>query len=224
MDLVMIRPPGIESGAFVVFPDSNWFSLVLLFFSATANTDTGLNSFDCAQVLMHETYDNKANCDYGHYLHYTHYCCDCIYCFKYCNYFDFHYLLFNRMVGVDRLSDCMQARPQDACYLYHLDSKHSGKIACPCKRHGDHSTPPLQRLSQHTWLQQPGIGRWIPDVVCQLAGMGMVPGYVMKRKGVLCVMPHTSRERPNVNVTVLQQRCHHFWPKVSYIWNPTHLA
>ena len=38
MDLVMIRPPGIDNGAFVVSPDSVWYASVLLLFSASAMT------------------------------------------------------------------------------------------------------------------------------------------------------------------------------------------
>ena len=36
LDLVMIRPPGIENVAFVVTPDSVWYARVLLLFSAPA--------------------------------------------------------------------------------------------------------------------------------------------------------------------------------------------
>jgi hypothetical protein len=36
MDLVMILPPGIDNGAFVVTPDSVWYARVLLLFSASA--------------------------------------------------------------------------------------------------------------------------------------------------------------------------------------------
>ena len=50
MDLVMIRPLGIENGAFVVSPDSVWYARVLHLFSASAMTDTGSKSFDCALV------------------------------------------------------------------------------------------------------------------------------------------------------------------------------
>ncbi len=41
LDPVMIRPPGIEPGGFVVSPDSVWYARVLLLFSASAATDTG---------------------------------------------------------------------------------------------------------------------------------------------------------------------------------------
>jgi hypothetical protein len=65
MDLVMIWQPRIENGAFVVSPDSVWYAKVLLLFSASAVTDTGSKSFDCALVSTLETYDDLEN---GNYL------------------------------------------------------------------------------------------------------------------------------------------------------------
>ncbi len=67
LDPVMIRPPGMEPGGFVVSPDSVWSARVLLRFSASAATDTGSKSFDCALVSTMETYDDPENGD--HYLH-----------------------------------------------------------------------------------------------------------------------------------------------------------
>ena len=60
----MVRPPGIEPGWFVVSPDSVWYARVLLLFSASAATDTGSKSFDCAFVSTMETYDDSENGDY----------------------------------------------------------------------------------------------------------------------------------------------------------------
>ena len=74
LDLVMIRPPGIDNGAFVVSPDS-----VLLLFTATSQTDTGSKTFDCALVSTLETYDDPDNGIQCHYCHYCHYCqCYCL--------------------------------------------------------------------------------------------------------------------------------------------------
>ena len=61
LDLVMIRPPGIDHGAFVVSPSTVWYARVLLLFSATATTDTGSKSFECALVSTLETYDDPEN-------------------------------------------------------------------------------------------------------------------------------------------------------------------
>ena len=74
MDPVMIRPPGIDNGAFVVSPDTVWYARVLLLFSASAMTDTGSKSFDCALVSTLETYDDPDNGNYFHYAHYCNYC------------------------------------------------------------------------------------------------------------------------------------------------------
>ena len=70
MDLIMIWPPGIDNGAFVVTPGYIWYARVLLLFSASAATDTGSKSFNCALVLTLESYDdpengNQNNCDYN---------------------------------------------------------------------------------------------------------------------------------------------------------------
>ena len=46
MDFVMILPPGIDNGAFVVSPETVWYARVVLLFSASAATDTGSKSFD----------------------------------------------------------------------------------------------------------------------------------------------------------------------------------
>ena len=76
LDLLMIRPQGIDNGACVVSPDTVWYARVLLLFSASATTDTGSKSFDCALVSTLETYNDPEN---GYYLHYVYY----IYYFDY---------------------------------------------------------------------------------------------------------------------------------------------
>ncbi len=64
LDLVMIRPPGTDNGAFVVTRDSVWYSRVLLLFCASAQSDTGSKSFDCALVSKLETYYDPENGNY----------------------------------------------------------------------------------------------------------------------------------------------------------------
>jgi hypothetical protein len=49
MDLVMIRPPGIEAGI-VVSPDAVQYARVLLLFPTSIRTDIGSKSFDYALV------------------------------------------------------------------------------------------------------------------------------------------------------------------------------
>ena len=69
----MIRPPGIDNGAFVVSPDTVWYARVLILFSASASTDTESKPFNCALVSTLETYDNPENGYHMHYVHYVHY-------------------------------------------------------------------------------------------------------------------------------------------------------
>ncbi len=61
LDMVIIRPLGIDNGGFVVSPDTVWYALVLLLFSASAMTDTGSKTFKCALVSTLETYDDPEN-------------------------------------------------------------------------------------------------------------------------------------------------------------------
>ena len=68
MDPVMIQPPGVDNGAFVVSPETVWHALVLLLFSASAMTDTGSKSLDSALISTLETFDYPEN---GNYLIYT---------------------------------------------------------------------------------------------------------------------------------------------------------
>ena len=79
LDMVMIRPPGIDNGAFVVSPDTVWYARVLLLFSASAMTDTGSKSFECALVSTLETYDDPENGYYINYIHYDNYTCETYY-------------------------------------------------------------------------------------------------------------------------------------------------
>jgi hypothetical protein len=73
MDPVIIRPPGVDNGAFVVWPETVWCARVLLLFSASAMTDTGSKSFDCAIVSTLETFDDPENSNYSYYTYYCHY-------------------------------------------------------------------------------------------------------------------------------------------------------
>ena len=68
----MIWPPGIDHGAFVVSPSTVWYARVLLLFSASATTDAGSKSFECALVSTLETYDDPENGNYMHYINYIY--------------------------------------------------------------------------------------------------------------------------------------------------------
>jgi hypothetical protein len=73
MDDVMIRPPGIDNGAFIVSPESVCYARVSLLFSASAMTDTESKSFDCALVSTMETSDDPENGKYAYYTNYMYY-------------------------------------------------------------------------------------------------------------------------------------------------------
>ncbi len=75
LDMVIIRPPGIDNGGFVVSPDTDWYARVLLLFSASAMTDTVSMTFECALVSTLETYDDPENGDYINQIYYYNYSC-----------------------------------------------------------------------------------------------------------------------------------------------------
>ncbi len=64
MDLVMIWPPGIDNGGFVISTETVWYARVLLLVSASAMTDTGSKSFECALASTLETYNDTENGNY----------------------------------------------------------------------------------------------------------------------------------------------------------------
>ncbi len=91
MDPVTNRPPGVDNGAFVVSPETVLYARVLLLFSASALTDTGSNSFDCALRVVStlETFDDPEN---GNFSYYTYYC-NCVHDGNYAYYsHDFNYI------------------------------------------------------------------------------------------------------------------------------------
>ena len=75
VDPVMLRPPGFDNGAFVVSPETVWYAQVLLLFSASAKTDTGSKSFDCARMSTMETYDDPKNGCYFYCMYDINYTC-----------------------------------------------------------------------------------------------------------------------------------------------------
>lgn len=110
----MIRPPGIDNGAFVVSPETVWYARVLLLFTASAKTDTGSKSFDCALVSTMETYDDPENGWYMHICLYTLYVLLLLYTLHKLNVLYVLYTLnwlfgFGRMVEVDWIPDCLRA-------------------------------------------------------------------------------------------------------------------
>ena len=81
-----------------------------------------------------------------------------------------------RMARICWFLDFVRARLQETGSVRHTYSEYPGKTAsCTRRRHGDNSTPPAQPLSWRAWRLQAGCWRWMPDVVCQLVGIWMVP-------------------------------------------------
>ncbi len=104
------------------------------------------------------------------------------------NLFDFY-----RLVGFDWFSNRTWAQPMETDFIRHTSWKYPRETACCTSRpHRDNSTPPAQPLSRGIRRPQTGFRRWMPDVVCQFVGIGIVPWYVMKRGGqferLLCDM------------------------------------
>ena len=70
MDLVLVRPPGVQPAEFVLTPDSVWHCRVLLLFSASALTDHGSKSFDCALMSTLEICRATEKGNYFNYFNY----------------------------------------------------------------------------------------------------------------------------------------------------------
>ncbi len=151
-DPVMIRPPGIQPakpGRLLVSPDSVWYACVLLLFSASAATNTGSKSFDCALVSIIETYDYPKNGD--NYLHYF-------------NMSSFHSLFrcpgWLSSVGSRILYELDHRKP----IIYVIPIQNIiGKlcvvpVACG-RRYRDYSTPSAHSLLGRTWRLQAGFRR-----------------------------------------------------------------
>ena len=123
----------------------------------------------------------------SNYAYYTYYCND--------------YLLFCcRMVGFRWISSGIRAWLQETCPVRHSHSKHPGQTSCgTCWRHWNYSPPHAQRLCERSWRPQAGCKRWMPDVVRQLVGTGMVPWHVINLTGLQRAKPQG--ERLHVNMT-----------------------
>ncbi len=175
LDMVMIRPPGIENGAFVLSPDTVWwlwYARVLLLFSASATTDTGSKSLKCAIVSTLETYNDPENGNY------------------YCNYLNYtEYMLYSlmlfRLAGICRFPSPIRAQLQETNSLRYPCWKYPGKTASSsCRWHWNHSAQHAQSFSRRARRSRGGFRGRKQDVLCQLVGFGLVPRYVMKAVGV----------------------------------------
>ena len=111
----------------------------------------------------------------------------------YCNYCNYNSWICCRMVGICWISGGIRAWLQETCPVRHSHSEYPGQTSCgTCRWYWNYSAPHAQHLSGRSRRPQAGRRRWMPDVVCQLVGIGMVPWYVMKRGGqferLLCDM------------------------------------
>ncbi len=96
-------------------------------------------------------------------------------------------LHFFRLVGINWFASCIRARPRKSDSVRNSDSEYpaSGKTAgCTSWWHRDNPTPPAPPPSGGAWRPQAGFRRWMPYVVFQYVGIGMVPWYVMKLGGL----------------------------------------
>jgi hypothetical protein len=148
--------------------------------SASAKTDTGSKSLDCALVSTMETYDYPENGCYMYCMYYSNYMCY-MYYMHYVLYVLYvlcisHFLFcFRRMIEFDWIPDFIRAWPQKTRTVCHPSWAYPGKTSsCACSGLR-HSTPPVQPVSRRTWRPQAGCWRWMQDVVRQLVGNGVVP-------------------------------------------------
>ena len=97
-----------------------------------------------------------------------------------------HY--FGRMVGISWFQSGIRAWLQETYPVCHSHTEYPGKTSCSTRRwQWNYSAPLAQRLSGRSRWPQAGFGRWMPDVVRQLVGVRMVPGYVMNGEGFSAV-------------------------------------
>jgi hypothetical protein len=72
LNLVMIRPSGIEAWVFLVLQDPVCSEFAP--FSASTRTDTGSKSIDCALASTLESYYDPGNGNYFYFLNFLNHC------------------------------------------------------------------------------------------------------------------------------------------------------
>ena len=99
----------------------------------------------------------------------------------YCNYF---WLLSCRMVGVCWISSGIRAWLQETCLVRHSHSGYPGQTFIgACRGHRYYSAPHAKHLFGRSRRPQAGRRRWMPNVVRQFVGIGMVPWHVINLTG-----------------------------------------
>ena len=91
------------------------------------------------------------------------------------------------MVGVCWISGGVRAWLQETYPVCRSHSEYPGQTSRgACRWHWDYSAPHAQHLSGRSRRPQAGCRRWMPDVVRQLVGIGMVQWPVINRRGLQC--------------------------------------
>ena len=113
----------------------------------------------------------------------------------YCNYFWIKFWLLScRMVGVCWISSGIRAWLQETCLVRHSHSEYSGQTSCgTCRWHWNCSAPHVKHFFGRSRRPQAGRRRWMPNVVRQLVGIGMVPWHVINLTGLHRAMPQGER-------------------------------
>jgi hypothetical protein len=190
LDPVLIRPPGIDNGAFVVLLETVWHAQVLILFSASAKTDTGSKSLDCALVSKMVTYDDPENVCYIYYIYIISIilvicimciiCIICIICIMYII-FNFFFSQDGWIRLVPRFYTSLTTE-KPYCMSSLLSISWENFLLCLLgtqARFPSTCATCFQALLRRSWRPQAGCWRWMQDVVRQLVGNGVVPWHVM---------------------------------------------
>ena len=118
----------------------------------------------------------------------------------YCNH-DYCWMVLScRMVGVCWISCGIRAWLQETYPVCRPHSEYTGQTFLgACRGHWYYSAPLAQHLCGRSRGSQTRCRRWMPDVVRQLVGIGMVPWPVMNLTGLQRANPQV--ERFHVNTT-----------------------
>ncbi len=192
----MIRPPGINNGAFVVSPDTVWYARVCF----------------CSQHLLWLTLQpSPSNAhSYRRWKHTT--------ILRMVNIISLIsikiiicviLIILFRLAGICRFPSPLRARLQET-YSLHPRWKHPGETACnSCRWHRNHSAQHVQPFSWRARRPPGGFRGRMEDVVCQFVGFRLVPQYVMKADGVEALDgSECGRDRPGFGGDAVSQKLH----------------
>ena len=125
-----------------------------------------------------------------HYANYAHYT----------DYLNYCWFISCRMVGVCWISCGIRAWLQETYPVRCSHSEYPGQTSLgACRWHRYYPAQHAQRLFGRSWRPEAGRRRWMPDVVRQLVGIGMVPWPVINLTGLQ--RANLQGERFHVNTT-----------------------